>query len=321
MPGAGAPLRYTAGTAAPLVLGLVRVILDEGLFDEDKTSQLIPDLTGLRTAIRDYDTERVAKLTGLATDAIRETARVLAGAGGVTYLFGEEVLESASAANAASALVALAILTGSVGRTDAGLVPLIQECNAQGANDMGCRPDLLPGYKTVESAAARDHLAKLWGAALPAAPGLGMMPMLQAAAAGQVRALWLMGNNLLKSGGPDGAAEALRRVKLLIVQDLYLNETALAAHVVLPARSYSERQGTFTSIERRVQSIREIVPPPGNTLPDWQILAEVARKMGKDLNLTSPASILREIGQASPLYAGISYDSIGRDGQCWQFPQ
>ncbi|MCA1596487.1 MAG: NADH-quinone oxidoreductase subunit NuoG, partial [Chloroflexi bacterium] len=197
MPQITSKLQYKPGTAPALLLSLVSVILDENLHDADATAQRIPNLDGLRQVVQDYKPDVVAETTGIEADTIRSTARLLAGSGGVTFLFGEEILESPGSARASSALAALAILTGSLGREDAGLVPLLQECNAQGANDLGVRPDMLPGYQPVADSAARERAAKVWGADVPADPGLGLLEMMAAARNGKLKALLVMGNDLV----------------------------------------------------------------------------------------------------------------------------
>ena len=320
MPQITTSLRYKSGSAAALLLGMVRVLFEENLVDLAAAKPRIPDLEGLQRAVAEYTLDTVATQTGIEAQTIQDTARILATSNGVTFLFGEEVLESPSAPAAVSALVALALLTGSVGREDAGLVPIVQDCNAQGANDMGVRPDLLPGYAPVADPDARTRMGSLWGSPVPAGPGLGFAEMLAAAASGKLKALYLMGNDLLKQRPEPETEAALKAARLLIVQDLYMTETAKLAHILLPARSYHEKQGTFTSIERRVQAIREIVPVEGGARPDWRIVSDIANAVGKDLGLRSAEGILQEIGQASPQYARISYDTLGTFGKTWAIP-
>nr|MDQ2731383.1 NADH-quinone oxidoreductase subunit NuoG [Armatimonadota bacterium] len=316
MPDQKAKLRYTAGAAPAFLLGLVAVILQENLYDAAAVAEYIPHIEGLRLALSSYTPEMVSAQTGIDAQVIGDMARMLASAGGVTYLFGEEILDSPAAEGAASAIVTLALLTGSFGREDAGIVPLYQDCNAQGANDMGVRPDRLPGYVSLSDKAAREQLGHLWGAAPPSEPGLDWAGMMGAASAGSLKALLVMGNELVGQGADTEAA--LSKLRLLVVQDLYMTETAKMAHVVFPARSYLEKQGTFTNIERRVQPIRPALTPDNGAHADWQILAGIAEKMGKDLGLRSPASILQEISQAAPIYARINQDTVGRFGKRWE---
>ena len=321
MPNIQWKLRYKPGSAATLLLGFVAVILDEDLFDKDAVSKRLGDLNGLRRAVKDFTLDKVEAETGIDSETIQRTARTLAQSGGVTFVFGEELIGTPYAPAAASALVTLAILTGSLEREDAGIIPVVQECNAQGANDMGVRPDLLPGYAAASDPDARDRLSKIWGFSVPSTAGLGFGPMLEAAATGRLDALFVMGSDPVGKDLAPGAAEALSKLKLLVVQDLYLTETAKLAHVVLPARSYLEKQGTFTNIERRVQPIREVLTAVGGSRPDWQILGMIACHMGKDLKLNSAASILQEISSAAAIYQGINTDTLGRWGKRWNIPR
>ena len=315
--------RYQPGTALSLLRGLARVILDEELESTDSTERYIPDVQKLKELLAGYSVEAVSLQTGIGKASIQSVARAIA-TNGATYLFGEGILNAPDAAESARAIVILAALTGSLGREDAGVMPLFQECNAQGANDMGVRPDMLPGYQPVSDAGARERIQKLWGAPVPANAGLDLRQMLDKAASGNMQALFVMGSDPVKDAPKDlsgvDVAGALGKLRLLVVQDLYLTDTARLAHVVLPARSYLEKQGTFTNIERRVQAVRELLAPVGGARPDWQILAGIASHMGKDLGLSSSGSILREISQASPLHSRISYDTLGKFGRRWEIP-
>jgi formate dehydrogenase major subunit len=218
-------------------------------------------------------------------------------------------------------LVNLQLLRGNFGRPGGGLNPLRGQCNVQGACDMGALPDVLPGYARVTDNAARARFEGAWGTTLPARRGLTSMEMTEAAASGDLRALYVMGENPCLSE-PD-----IRRVKaglsaldFLVVQDIFLTETAELADVVLPAACFAEKDGLFTNTERRVQKVRRALPPPGEAREDWQILRDIAVALGAAWTCESIDDIQEEIQSLVPAYGGISRDRVGREGLQWPCP-
>jgi predicted molibdopterin-dependent oxidoreductase YjgC len=246
--------------------------------------------------------------------ALRELARELAAAPAAMILYDEMATREPGGATLAGDVLDLALLTDHYGRPGAGAGPLFADNNALGARDMGVLPDALPGYRPVANAAARAALSGVWGTSVPDAPGKGYDAMLS----GGVNALYVMGADPAKRADPEQLAR-LESLEFLVVQDLFLTETARRAHVVLPAVAYTEKDGTFTNIERRVQVVRQAMMPLPFAKADWEILMGVARALGLHWSYLSPAQILTEIGRAVPLYAGVSRRALGEAGACWPF--
>jgi predicted molibdopterin-dependent oxidoreductase YjgC len=220
------------------------------------------------------------------------------------------------------ALANLALLTGSVGPPGAGLMPLRGQNNVQGNADMGAMPDALTGYQPVADPAVRVRFAALWGAEPPSRPGHTLPAMLDAAARGELRALWVQGEDLAQSDpNQHHVIAALERLELLVVQELFLTDTARRAHVVLPAAGVLENDGTFTNAERRVQRVRPALAPPGEARPDWRIIQGAAQALGLPWRYEDPGDVLDEIAQAAPaLFGGLAMDRLDGDGLHWPCP-
>jgi len=223
-------------------------------------------------------------------------------------------------------LANLAMLTGNVGRASTGVNPLRGQNNVQGACDLGALPNVFPGYQKVDDPALRAKFEKAWGSpgpqdqtvSLPDKPGLTVVEMMHAAAEGKVRALYIMGENpMLSDPNVSHVKEALENLDLLVVQDIFLTQTAALADVVLPVTCYAEKDGTYTNTERRVQRIRQAVEAPGDARVDWQVTTDIARRMGYHMQYTRADDILDEIASLTPIYGGITSDRLGPDGLQW----
>jgi predicted molibdopterin-dependent oxidoreductase YjgC len=234
----------------------------------------------------------------------------------------------------AFACVNLQLLLGNFGVPGSGLTPLRGQNNVQGASDMGALPDVLPGYVSVADADARRRFERAWGVTLPGTPGLTVTEMLDATLAGRIRGLWVLGENAAMTD-PDlnHVHRCLAACQFLVVQELFLSETARFAHVVLPAAASVEKAGTFTNTERRIQRFEPAVPGPGEARPDWWIIAEVARRILRQRDgsaapsgshagweETSPANVMAEIARLTPSYGGVSYARLGEAGLQWPCP-
>ena len=217
---------------------------------------------------------------------------------------------------AVAQLTNLALITGNIGRAGAGVNPLVADANCLGANDMGCQPGLFPGYRPVNADNARE-LEELWtvnpdrpAPEIPAEPGLGLAAMLAAAYDGQLSAMWIVGANpVIGMDEPESnmVREALKKLDFLVVQDIFVNETAELAHVILPAASFAEKEGTTTNTERRVQRVRQAAQPIGATKTDLQIISMVGQRLGVGLAATTPKAVFEEIAKVVPQYAGMTY--------------
>lgn len=299
-------LRPRSGTDAMLVGGLLKVILDEELWNKEFVLQRVKNLDGLRASLKPFAPAAVGKATGVAAAEIEGAARLLAGAGPAAVVFGTGVTQQADGVECVKALADLVLLLGGVGRRGGGIFPIQVDCNGLGASDMGCLPDFLPGYQPVTDGEARRKLGQAWAARLPESAGLSAIEMIEQAAAGWIRAMYIVGENPAVSfPGTAFVRGALANLEFLVVQDLFLTETARHAHVVLPAAGFAEKDGTFTNLERRVQRVRKAVPPPGAALPDWEIIARISSTMGYSMRYSSAQEILNEIAQVVPLYRGM----------------
>ena len=302
-------IRYSAGETAAVARALLSVVLGESLTRGDFAAQRAESAASLKQSLG--DTEGLATSAGADLESLRTLARELARAKGAVLLYDEMATREPSGATLPQDALQLALLTDNFGRPGAGVGPLLADNNSLGARDMGVLPDQLPGYQTLGDGAA---LAQAWGAALPETAGKDYDAML----GGGVRALYVMGADPAR----DATAEQLTRLEaldFLVVQDLFLTETAKRATVVLPAVAYTEKDGTFTNTERAVQVVRRAMADLPGALPDWQILRDVANAMGLGWRYGSSAEILAEISRVVPLYAGVSRRALGAEGARWPF--
>jgi NADH-quinone oxidoreductase subunit G len=329
----GLHLPIRPGAEAAALNGLLGLLLAQERFA--KQAQRIVGLRDLEAALQEFTPDAVAALSGIPVEALRQAADLFAGAQRPLILYGPEVVRGRAAAATAAALANLELLIGR-----ARVAYLGPDANSQGARDVGLLPNRLPGHAPLSDAAARERLSRLWGADMPDEPGLTYVQMLQAAASGALKALYVVGADPA-SEGPQAAA-ALEHLDFLVVQDIFLTETARRAHVVLPATTYAESDGTFTNLERRVQRAPRAFRPQAEARPDWQILVDLARhwpafelneapaKAGKKVRRASrerrrpepwayaaAQDVLQEITRAVPQYAGLTWDALGEMGKAW----
>jgi NADH-quinone oxidoreductase chain G len=302
-------IRYSAGETAAVARALLSVVLGESLTRGDFAAQRAASVASLKQTLG--DTEGLATSAGADLESLRTLARELARAKGAVLLYDEMATREPSGATLPQDALQLALLTDNFGRPGAGVGPLLADNNSLGARDMGLLPDQLPGYQMLGDGAA---LAQAWGADLPETAGKDYDAML----GGGGRALYVMGADPARHA----TAEQLTRLEaldFLVVQDLFLTETAKRATVVLPAVAYTEKDGTFTNTERAVQVVRRAMADLPGALPDWQILRDVANAMGLSWRYGSSAEILAEISRVVPLYAGVSRRELGAEGARWPF--
>lgn len=309
-------LRPLPGTNLPLLLALANTVLEEGLTDDAFVEDRVEGFDAFRAAVAEWTPERAAQRCGVDAEQIRRAARLVATARPASFFHGLGLTEHEQGTDGVVALVDLALLTGNVGRPGAGVNPLRGQNNVQGAAHMGCEPSKLTGYQPIDEARARFEA--VWGAPVPTAPGLDAMELLDGAAAGQVRALWVIGWDLaLTQPDAKATAHALEQLDLLVVSDLFLDETARRhATVVLPAASAFEKDGTFMNGERRVQRVRAAVAPPPGARTDAAAVAAVAAAMGHGGAFAEVGAeeVWEEIRQVWPAGAGITYDRLEAPG-------
>ena len=272
-------IRPRPGTEAVLLGGMLRVISDEVLEDQDFLRDRCENLDGLKNSLFHFDLNRVEVVTGVPQEEIRQAARTYAGNGPAAILYALETVPEAETTACVNALLDLALMTGNVGRPHGGIYPLRPGTNDQGSWDVGCVPDLLPGYRSVDDADARALLGEAWGAEPPAGAGMGVAEAFRAAGDGRVKAMMVVGDSPSFHNGELGdVLEAAANLEFLVVQDTFLTGIAQTADVVLPAGTFAEKEGTYTNLERRVQPLRKAMEVRNsNAMPDWWIIREIAK--------------------------------------------
>ena len=302
---------------------MMQVIIAEGLADREFIAARTENFEALKQAVADCTPEHAAGITGLKPEEIVAAARLFAGAGRAMIVYSMVITQHSHGVDNVRCCAALAMLTGNLGRPGTGVNPLRGQNNVQGGCDMGALPDLLSGYQKVNEPAMREKFARTWRVErLPDNPGLPLTHAMDAAARGELKGMFIMGENPMLSD-PDQAhaRHALENLELLVVQDIFLSETAALADVVLPAACYAEKEGTFTNTERRVQRVRKAVEPPGTALADWEIICALAGRAGyTGMSYHNPAEIMAEIASLTPIYGGISYDRLDDHGLQWPCP-
>jgi len=309
-------LRQTPGTDVALINGLMHVIIEEGLYDEEYVKTRTEGFEQMREALKRYTPEFVEGITGVRQDDLCKAARLYAGAKRASIFYAMGITQHITGTDNVKSLANLAMLCGNVGIEGGGVNPLRGQSNVQGACDLGALPNVYTGYQRVTDEATREKFAKAWGVqGLPAAVGLTATEMIPAAAKGDLKALYIMGENPMVSD-PDlkHVEESLANLDFLVVQDIFLTETGQMADVIFPATSFAEKDGTFTNTERRVQQVRKGVKPPGQARTDWEVIADLATRMGYEMRYRSAEEIFNEFTPLTPSYAGISYKRLEKEG-------
>ncbi len=298
------PMMVRPGTEGLFVQGLVKSVLDQDLVDADTTAKHPEAFSALKQAVAGLSLDAIAAETGIAVDRIREVAAIFAETPRAIILCAEGVVRRPGGYDRVLDLIDLAWITGKLGRPGCGVNTVTEEVNEQGAVDMGVAPEFLPGQAPFDSEAARDRFAKAWGADLPpVGSGANLMEIIKRCRNGKIKALYVIGENPLATLPASlEVKEALGRLELLICQDPFLTETAQMAHIVLPACTYAEKDGTFTNLEGRVLRIRQTMDPVGDSLPDWHIMTAVASGLGFPFEYESPQDIQSEIMKLLPGY-------------------
>jgi formate dehydrogenase major subunit len=314
-------LQLRSGTNVPLINAIANVIVEEGLYDANAAEHL-DAWREFREFIAVYSPERVANTCRVNPALIREAARVYATCRPAMCFHGLGITEHVQGTHGVMCLVNLALLTGNIGRPGSGINPLRGQNNVQGAAQMGCDPDLLTGGVAV--AENRARFSAIWKSPVPAQPGLNLLQMMDAAKQGRLSALWVMGYDIaLTNPNATETRKALQSLELLVVQDLFLNETArIAANVFLPTCSAFEKEGTFMNSERRVQRIRKVIEPIGESKSDAEIISLVASSMGHNdsFHFQCAEAVWNEIRSVWPDVAGITYHRLDERGLQWPCP-
>jgi formate dehydrogenase major subunit len=308
-------LQFRPGTDVALLNSLLNVIIEENLYDAEYVEKHTEGFEALRLRVREFTPEAMAPVCRIAADTLREVARVYARAKAAIIFWGMGISQHVHGTDNARCLIALALLTGNVGRPGTGLHPLRGQNNVQGASDAGLIPMVYPDYRPVKDSAARSFYEDLWGTPLDPEPGLTVVEIMQAIVAGSINAMYILGENPAMSD-PDlhHAREALAKLEHLVVQEIFFTETAVFADVILPATAFPEKAGTFTNTDRRVQLGRQALEPPGEARPDWWIIKEIARRLELDWNYAHPRDVFAEMRKCMPSLNGITWERLEREG-------
>jgi formate dehydrogenase alpha subunit len=334
-------LQQRPGSDGALINAFCHIILRDGLADEQYINERTENIEAMQEAVADCTPQWAEQITGIPAADIEKAARIFGEAdrAGIYYTMG--ITQHTSGTDNVKALANLALLTGNLGKDGAGLNPLRGQNNVQGASDMGCNPVFYPGYQKVDDPAVQEKFEKLWGAKLSPNPGLKATEIPDAINAGTVKAMWIMGENPVLSDPNAGhVIDSLKKLEFLVVQDIFLTETAELAHVVLPAASFAEKDGTFANTERKVQRVRRALPPPGEARDDLSIINMVNQRLvgtGQANTTVAPGiatstdrlyhtvppfanEIFNEITDCWVNMAGMDYARLEEGGLCWPCP-
>ncbi|MBA8909255.1 MULTISPECIES: formate dehydrogenase subunit alpha [Aminobacter] len=311
-------LALKPGTNVAVVTAIAHVIVTEGLFDEKFIRERCDwsEFQDYAEFVSDprHSPEEVEKLSGVPAETIRGAARLYATGGNGAIYYGLGVTEHSQGSTTVIGIANLAMLTGNIGRRGVGVNPLRGQNNVQGACDMGSFPHELPGYRHISGDAVRDIYDSLWGVKLDNEPGLRIPNMLDAAVDGTFKGIYIQGEDILQSD-PDTkhVSAGLEAMECVVVQDLFLNETANYAHVFLPGSTFLEKDGTFTNAERRINRVRKVMAPK-NGLADWEVTQRLAQAMGLNWNYQHPSEIMDEVAKTTPSFANVSYEFLEKMG-------
>lgn len=307
-------LQLKPGADVSLINAMMHVILEENLYKADFVNQRVLGFAQLKEHLRSFSPQAMQEICGIEAATIREVARLYATAKSAMIFWGMGISQHVHGTDNARCLISLALMTGQIGRPGTGLHPLRGQNNVQGASDAGLIPMMYPDYQRVDSADITAHFAQLWNTRLNPEPGLTVVEIMDAIRQGQISGMYIMGENPAMSD-PDAshARAALAALDHLVVQDLFLTETAIYADVILPAAAWPEKNGTVTNTNRQVQMGRAVIPMPGDVRPDWWIIQEIARGMGLDWQYSGPEAVFAEMGQVMASLANISWQRLQRE--------
>ena len=313
-------LQFNPDTDVALLNAMIHAIIDEGLVNQKFVKERTSNFQALKENAKDYSPEKMAPVCGIPAATIREVARMFATSKGSMILWGMGISQHVHGTDNARCLIALTLMTGQVGRPGTGLHPLRGQNNVQGASDSGLIPMMYPDYQRVDNPEAQQRFQALWGTELDSKPGLTVVEIMNAAKAGKIRGMYIMGENPAMSD-PDvaHAREAMAGLEHLVVQDIFLTETAYLADVVLPATAFPEKDGTFTNTDRMVQLARKAIEPPGEAREDLWIIVELAKRLGLEWSYEKPSEVFEEMRKGMNSIAGITWERLERDS-CVVYP-
>jgi formate dehydrogenase alpha subunit len=314
-------LAQKPGTDVALVNAMMNVIVSEKLHNESFLQERTENFAALAETIVDCTPEKAEAITTVPAETIRQAARLYATARAASIIYSMGITQHTTGTDNVLTLANLAMLTGNVGKESTGVNPLRGQNNVQGACDMGALPNVYPGYQSVEDAQIRARFEQAWNVRLPDKKGLTVVEMMHAVEHDRLKALYIMGENpALSDPNLNRTRKAIEKVDFLVVQDIFMTETAEYADVVLPSACFAEKDGTFTNTERRVQRVRRAVAAPGRARQDWEILCDLATRMGYPMTYGSASQIMDEIASVTPIYGGVSFERLETTGLQWPCP-
>jgi formate dehydrogenase alpha subunit len=315
-------IKQKPGTDIALLNGIMHVLIAEDLYDKEFVAERIEGFEELKAKVMGYTPERAAEICSITPDEITQAAHMLAENRPGALLYAMGITQHTTGHQNVLSTANLQMLLGNMGVPGGGVNPLRGQSNVQGACDLGGLPNVYTGYQAVTLEASQKKFEQAWGVPLSNEVGTTVVEMINAAETGDIKAIYIMAENPMVSD-PDvnHVEKCLKDLDFLVVQDIFLTETAALADVVLPGPTFAEKDGTYTNSERRIQFVRQAVDPPGEVRQDWWIVCEIARRMGYDgLTYNSPREIMDEINRLTPIYGGITYDRIGTQGLQWPCP-
>jgi formate dehydrogenase alpha subunit len=317
-------LRIKPGSDIDLLRGMMKVIIDEGLADEEFISQRTDGYQELLQNLSDFSAEKAAELTGVSADEIIKAARIYAKSPASSLLYSMGITQHICGTDNVKLCATLALVGGQIGRPGAGVWPMRGQNNVQGNCDMGGMAEFYPGYKRASDPKSVEFFEVAWNASnLPLGPGLTSTEMTDAALDGTIKALYIIGEDpVICDANIKKTAAALQNLDFLVVQEIFMTATAKMADIVLPAAAWAEKEGSYTSMERRVQWIDQAVPPVGEAQEGLWIINEIGKRMELDLKGTSAADVLEEINRYVPAYGGMTRERISKIGGLrWPCPE
>lgn len=322
-------LQHRPGSDIALLNSLMNVLITEELYDKAFVAERTEGLEDLKLKVARYTPEMAAEITGVPPELVRKAARLMAGLKPLALLYAMGITQHTTGHQNVMSCANLQMLLGNMGIPGGGVNPLRGQSNVQGACDMGGLPNYYPGYQSVAVDAAHDKFEAAWGASLGRDPGLTVVEMFNKAEEGQIKAMYVLGENpLLSDPDVNHVRRCIEHLDLLVVQDIFMTETAELADVVLPGASFAEKAGTFTNTERRVQAVAPAVPLPGEARQDWEIICDLAKRIQPQApaapyagwDYDSPAQVMEEIAALTPSYGGIRHERLGNQGLQWPCP-
>jgi len=307
-------LQFKPDTDVALINAIMKSIIDQNLVDKDFVNNRTKDFKKLKEHLEDYSPEKMSKICGISPSQINEIARIYASAPASIIFWGMGISQHIHGTDNARALISLSLMTGQIGRPGTGLHPLRGQNNVQGASDAGLIPMVFPDYQRVDDPKINDFFEKFWETELDKKPGLTVVEIMDQVISKNLTGLYVMGENPAMSD-PDlnHSRKALYSLNHLVVQDIFVTETALYADVILPASAFPEKTGTFTNTDRRVQLGRQAVSPPGDAQQDLWIIQQIANGMGLNWDYSGPRDVFEEMTQCMPSISGITWERLEKD--------